>query len=77
MAWLAVDYDGSEYVYSCRPQRFEYIEHLGLRNVWNSPFNTNKLPKGSIKRLIGRELTWDDEPFEFVEISNEPILTNP
>lgn len=23
-----------------------------------------QLPKGSIKRLIGRELTWDDEPAE-------------
>lgn len=22
------------------------------------------LPKGSIKKLIGRELTWDDEPVE-------------
>ena len=23
-----------------------------------------ELPKGSIKKLIGRELTWDDEPVE-------------
>jgi hypothetical protein len=68
MAWLAVDGDGSEYIYSCRPQRFEYIEHLGLRNVWYSHFSSNRLPKGSIKRLIGRELTWDDEPVEFVEV---------
>ena len=24
------------------------------------------LPKGSIKKLIGRELTWEDEPYEFL-----------
>ena len=23
-----------------------------------------ELPKGSIKKLIGRELTWEDEPVE-------------
>lgn len=23
-----------------------------------------ELPKGSIKKLIGKELTWEDEPFE-------------
>lgn len=30
----------------------------GLRDV------SIELPKGSIKKLIGRELTWDDEPVE-------------
>ena len=24
-----------------------------------------QLPKGSIKRLIGRDLTWQDEPVEY------------
>lgn len=26
-----------------------------------------ELPKGSTKKLIGRELTWDDEPVELKE----------
>lgn len=26
-----------------------------------------ELPKGSIKKLIGRELTWDDEPVKMEE----------
>ena len=26
--------------------------------------NAVELPKGSIKKLIGRELTWNDEPVE-------------
>ena len=25
----------------------------------------SKLPKGSIEKLIGKKLTWKDEPFEF------------
>ena len=28
-------------------------------------FDVVCLPKGSIKKLIGRELTWDDDAFEF------------
>lgn len=26
-----------------------------------------RLPKGSIRKLIGRELTWEDEPVELKE----------
>lgn len=29
--------------------------------------DTIELPKGSIKKLIGRELSWDDEPVELKE----------
>lgn len=59
MAWVAVDKDGSECVYQDKPirknelfDRREYESELVL------------LPKGSIKKLIGRELTWEDEPVE-------------
>jgi hypothetical protein len=27
-------------------------------------YDSIKLPKGSIKKFIGRELSWDDEPVE-------------
>ena len=30
---------------------------------------TSVLPKGSIKKLIGRDLTWQDEPIELKEES--------
>lgn len=61
MAWVAVDRDGSEHVFSDIPQRgycvFRSISKYGndLKRV--------SLPKGSIKKLIGRDLTWSDEPF--------------
>lgn len=29
---------------------------------------TIELPKGTIKKLIGRDLTWEDEPVEIKEV---------
>ena len=57
MAWLAVDKDGAEGVYEERPERVEI-------QAWWSYDGSVRLPKGSIKKLIGRELTWQDEPVE-------------
>ena len=62
MAWLAVDEDGRECIYQFHPKRgssqfvplYAYSMYLVL-------------PKGSIKKLIGRDLTWSDEPFELKE----------
>ena len=41
--------------YVAEPERCE--------GFWNS-FESVQLPKGSIKKLIGRELTWEDEAVE-------------
>jgi hypothetical protein len=63
MAWLAVDGDDfSEWIYEVAPCRGELFNH------WVTDANEYaiELPKGSIKRLIGRELTWEDEPVEFL-----------
>ena len=62
MAWAAVDKDGRECIYQFHPKRgnnqfmplYEYSMSLAL-------------PKGSIKKLIGRDLTWEDEPIELKE----------
>lgn len=60
MAYVAVDKDGSEYVYSNRPYRDYDV------NKWFCKLNVDycRLPKGFIKKLIGRTLTWEDEPVE-------------
>ena len=55
MAWLAVDKDGSEAIYDAKPIRMHDCR-------WVASFIG--LPSGSIKKLIGRELTWGDEPVE-------------
>ena len=67
MVYLAVNKDSSEVISNTRIKRFkdywvdEFFEH---------EFDTIDvvfLPKGSIKKLIGRELTWEDNPVEFTE----------
>ncbi len=57
MAYVAVDVDGSEYIYRYKPKR-EYDEWAYGGDSFI------KLPQGTIKKLIGHTLTWDDEPVE-------------
>ena len=57
--WLAVDYNGIEKAFWNKPKRCE--KH---REWWGDKM---VLPKGSIKKLIGRELSWSDEPVELKE----------
>ncbi len=62
MAWVAVDYNGVEGIYDSKPDRYDdcfWIQKWG---------DSVSLPKGSIKKLIGRDLAWEDEP---VELRNE------
>ena len=60
MAWVAVDKNGDEYVYSSKPYR-DCCKGLEL---WMSIGDCVELPQGSIKKLIGKELTWNNEPVE-------------
>ena len=60
MAFVCVDKDGQEVIFSKRPIRF--------RSVWTTEIGGAldyvELPLGSIAKLIGRGLTWEDEPVE-------------
>lgn len=59
MAWLAVDKDDTEYLFELKPKRLHDIK------VWEAmDVKWKELPKGSIFRLIGKELTWNNEPVE-------------
>ena len=60
MAWLAVDKNGDECIYDSRPVRYKYDGFP----CWDCDSYCIYLPKGSIKKLIGEKLTWDDEPVE-------------
>ena len=68
MAWVAVDYIG-EWIFNYKPDMWagDCIEH----NYWLPQDRYGaygfQLPKGSIKKLIGRELSWSDEPVELKE----------
>ena len=61
MAWLCVDKDGTEYVLKTTPIRRG--DYWRLSKGWQYC----ELPHGSIAKLIGRELTWEDEPVELKE----------
>ena len=63
-AWLAVDYDGFEYIFASKPIRCKGSKSWQV-DYDRMLFDVVCLPKGSIKKLIGRELTWDDDAFEF------------
>lgn len=61
MAWVTVTYDGVEVISSERPTKL-------FRMLFGKPKNRMiALPKGSIKKLIGRKLKWEDEPVELKE----------
>jgi hypothetical protein len=55
-AWVCVDEDGEELITAQKPIKTSY--------VWVSDKDIIYLPKGSIEKLIGRTLTWDENPVE-------------
>lgn len=68
MAWLCVDEDGQELICDFKPIRLK--DNLG-RGYWSRKldpiFHSIYLKKGTIKKLIGKNLTWEDEPYEYTE----------
>lgn len=66
MAWVAVDFDGEEHIYASEPERSEECRCWQV-DSWRLSVDIVKLPPGTIKKLIGRELTWNDEPVELKE----------
>ena len=75
MAWVAVDKDGIEAIFSQCPKRTGY-DRTKLYIPYEETFWGNhdgyfcrriSMPKGSIKKLIGKDLTWQDEPVELKE----------
>lgn len=65
--WVVVDKNDDEYIFEEKPLR-------SAMGYWKAVYldyedrvsDYIELPKGSIKKLIGRGLTWDDEPVELV-----------
>ena len=62
MAYLCVDRSG-EYIADNVPER-NFYEWCGWEDVYGESCTLISVPKGTIKKLIGRELTWNDEPVE-------------
>jgi hypothetical protein len=60
MAYLCVDRE-SEYIADNKPTR-NFFEWTGWTNTDGETCNIISVPKGTIKKLIGREISWEDEP---------------
>ena len=61
MAWVAVTKQGREFISMCKPIRVtDEDNYYG----WKDTFTEISLPKCSIKKLIGRDLSWSEEAFE-------------
>lgn len=61
MAWIVVTKFGVEWIFPFKPMRdYPCWSCTGFRGA----FYGTVLRKGSIKKLIGRELTWMDNPVE-------------
>jgi hypothetical protein len=61
--WLAVDNEGTEIIFQSKPKRGRFF-NLWVPKEDREGFSIT-VPKGTIKKLIGRGLTWDDEPVEY------------
>ena len=62
MAWVAVNEDGSEIIVNDN----RYLERDEDLGEWTNYgyYDIIQLPYGSIEMLLGKEITWEDEPME-------------
>lgn len=64
MAWVATNANSDEFIFRKKPYRSGYAEY----GYWNSSYSgiggCVLIPHGSIKKLIGRDLSFSDEPVE-------------
>lgn len=66
--WIAVDKNGTERVCAIKPKRACYAAIWEGIDADDGDYrDCIVMPTGSIERLLGRKLLWDDEP---VEITN-------
>lgn len=63
MSWVAKDISGEEYIFD----RCPYREEGRYYNPWGTDGNTIKLPRGTIEKIIGRDLSWKEDPLELKE----------
>lgn len=64
-AWLCVDHDGTEMIFSAKPIRDPNTNSYWTLHTTNaSEQHCVELPNGSIEKLIGKKLTWKNEPYK-------------
>lgn len=61
MAWLAVNENGSESIFQDEPRRIYFDDGLG--SFWEGD-KIIVLSEGTIKKFLGRPLSWQDNAVE-------------
>lgn len=64
MAWVAVDSYNKEVIFLREPKR---VYGFWVDANEDSEDTQISIPRGSIKKLIGKDLTWKDNPVELKE----------
>lgn len=79
MVWLVIEENGNEYIYSEKPiledgefipQKFTY--HYDNEDV-EQYGNFVQMPRGSIKCLLGKELTFEKSPYPFFNVDEQYV----
>lgn len=73
-SWICVDGHGDERIFPRKPHR--EFPNMDLEVMWGQRWTTNPfdtefkkgvlLPKGTIKHLIDKEMTYSDEPIKML-----------
>lgn len=68
MAYLAVEKDGSIWLFQHKPERRQVFEDGELVcEDWQEQSNVyQEITEMRIEQIIGRSLTWEDEPVELI-----------
>lgn len=68
MTFVAVNKNEDENIFEAMPERcFGWQWVPTFCEPQDRIYDSIKLPKGSIKKFIGRDLSWSDEPVELKE----------
>ena len=69
MAWLSVNENGNENISMGKTfigwgRMWEYEEEVCIESEWGTVSTIIEIPIGTIEKIIGKKLTWEDDPIE-------------
>lgn len=71
-AWLAVNANGDEYIFNGCPKLTEYDDWTDTFDFIDDDGSINsisggvRVPNGTIKKLLGKDITFDESPIEIL-----------